>query len=98
MSDFQLVVGQATKEFEARHETMKKYQERVLAEMAIFDEINFLHIPREENSWADMLAHLASSPGAELGPAALLEILLVPSIDMPQVMEVVLEGPCWMGP
>src|SRR3954469_236706 len=92
-SDSQLVIGQATGEFEAKDETMKRYQERIIAEMAHFDEIEFLHIPREENSKADMLARLASSPAAEFGPATLLEILPAPSIDTAQVIEVAMDGP-----
>src|SRR3954468_22874880 len=97
-SDSQLVVGQATGEFEAKDKVMKRYQERIVAEMAYFDEIKFLHIPREENSKADALARLASSPTAELGPTTLLEILFVPSVNMSQVMEVTQEEPCWMDP
>src|SRR4051812_26377604 len=77
---------------------MKRDQERIVAEMAYFDEIEFLHIPREENSKAEALARLASSPTSELGPTALLEVLPAPSIDVPQVMEVAWEGPCWMDP
>src|SRR3954471_5728128 len=56
-SDSQLVVGQCTGEFEAREETMKKYQAAVRTRMMDFDEVTFQRISRSENERADILAN-----------------------------------------
>src|SRR5436190_13080008 len=64
-SDSQLVVGQCTGEFEARDETMKKYQTAVCFRMMDFDEVTFQRIPRSKNERADIFAKLASSAVTE---------------------------------
>src|SRR3954465_8136070 len=79
-SDSALVVGQSIGEFEAREESMKRYQEKVRQSMANFDEVVFSQIPRTNNTRADALAKLASSPTNALEPTIYVEYLVAPSI------------------
>ena len=96
-SDSQLVVGQCTEEFEARDETMKKYQAAVRSRMTDFDEVTFQQIPRSENEKADVLAKLASSPTTEMDPTIHLEYLQTPTVKKEHIMEIH-QAPCWMDP
>lgn len=69
----QLVVGQSTVVFEAREESMKKYQEAVRNRMMNFDEVTFQQIPVSENEKVDALAKLPSSSMEDLDQTIHLE-------------------------
>src|SRR4051812_23335944 len=76
---------------------MKKYQEKVRRSMACFDEVHFFQIPRDDNTRADKLAKLASSPTGELDPTIYIEHLSLPSIDRESIMEIDMMD-CWINP
>ena len=64
---------------------MEKYLEKKLQLVKKFKETNFVQIPREENMEADALAKEASAnqPMDEFD-----EIQYIPSIDIPEVLQV----------
>ena len=94
LGDSQLVIGQVNGTCEAKEERMKKYLEKVLQLVKKFKEINFVQILREENMEADTLAKEASAnqPMDEFD-----EVQYIPSIDIPEVLQVQNEGN-WMIP
>ena len=55
-----LVISQINRVWETRHHNLILYHEHVMKLISYFDEINFNHIPREENNLADALATLSS--------------------------------------
>ena len=73
---------------------MKKYFEKVLQLVKKFKETNFVQIPREENVETDALAKetSANEPRDEFD-----EVQYIPSIDLPEVLQVQNEGN-WMAP
>ena len=94
LGDSQLVMSQVNGTCEAKEERMKKYLEKVLQLVKKFKEATFVQIPREENMDADALAKAASAnqPMDEFD-----EIQYLPSIDIPDVLQVQNEG-SWMAP
>ena len=73
---------------------MKKYFEKKLQLVKKFKETNFVQIPREENIETDALAKetSANEPRDEFD-----EVQYIPSIDLPEVLQVQNEGN-WMAP
>src|SRR3954471_17492170 len=65
--------------------------------MANFDEVGFSQIPRANNTRADALAKLASSPTGDLNPTIYVEYLASPSIDKEVAMEIETTT-CWIDP
>ena len=78
-------MGQVNGTCEAMEERMKKYLKKVLQLVKKFKETNFVQIPREENMEADALAKeaLANQPMDEFD-----EVQYIPSIDIPEVLQV----------
>ncbi|XP_061376471.1 uncharacterized protein LOC133318480 [Gastrolobium bilobum] len=60
-SDSQLVTSQIEGKYQAKGLLLMKYLSRVREIMADFDEVRITHIPRGENSRADILSKLAST-------------------------------------
>ncbi|XP_068474809.1 uncharacterized protein [Phaseolus vulgaris] len=60
-SDSMLVIGQVTREFQAKDPQMAAYLEYVHTLKTSFAEFELIHVPREQNARADLLAKLASS-------------------------------------
>ena len=94
LGDFQLVMGQVNRAYEAKEGWMKKYLEQVLLLVKKFKETNFVQIPREENVEADVLAKEASTiePIDEFD-----EVQYVPSIDLLEVQQIE-DRKNWMTP
>jgi len=65
-TDSLLVTGQVTGEFQAKDPQMAAYLEYVRTLKASFTTFELIHVPREQNARADLLAKLASS-GKEEG-------------------------------
>ena len=84
-----MVMGQVNGTYEAKEERMKKYLEKVLQLVKKFKETNFVQIPWEENMETDALAKEASAnePKDEID-----EVQYIPSIDLPEVLQVQNEG------
>jgi len=60
-SDSLLVMGQVTGEFQAKDPQMAAYLEYVQELKSSFASFEVVHVPREQNARADLLAKLASS-------------------------------------
>ena len=85
LGDSQLVMGQVNGTCKAKEERMKQYLEKVLQLVKKFKETNLVQIPKEENMEADVLAKEASAnqPMDEFD-----EVQYLPSIDIPEVLQV----------
>ena len=77
-----MIMGQINGTYEAKEGRMKKYLEKVLRLVKKFKEVDFIHIPREENMEADTLAKEASATGAT---NKFDEVQYIPSIDLSKV-------------
>ncbi|BAT75480.1 hypothetical protein VIGAN_01334800 [Vigna angularis var. angularis] len=64
-TDSQLVVGQMNGDFQVKEEQLLRYFHRATELARSFDKVDIQHIPREENTRADMLSKLSS--GKEKG-------------------------------
>ena len=84
-----MVMGQVNGTCKAKEERMKKYLEKVLQLVKKFKETDFVQILREENMEVDALAKEASANEAinEFD-----EIQYIPSIDLPEVLQIQNEG------
>ncbi|XP_050896074.1 uncharacterized protein LOC127102783 [Lathyrus oleraceus] len=58
--DLELVIYQIKGDWDTRHPNLILYREHVMKIIPYFDEINFHHIPREDNQLVDALATLSS--------------------------------------
>ena len=58
-TDFKLIVGQITNEYEAKEEIMKRYLKLMNQLIDDLDDVRFEQIPRENNSTANEVAKLA---------------------------------------
>jgi len=60
-SDSLLVSGQVTSEYKTKDPHMSSYLKYVMLLKEIFPTFELVHVPREQNARADLLAKLASS-------------------------------------
>jgi ribonuclease HI len=60
-SDSQLVTGQVTGNFQTKDPQLLKYLEKVAKLIKKFKSFKLCHVPRDQNSRADLLARLAST-------------------------------------
>ncbi|RDX96690.1 Tf2-9, partial [Mucuna pruriens] len=83
-SDSKLVTGQVNGEYQAKDPKLAKYRERARAMAASFENFTFLHVPRDQNERADLLAKLASTRRG-LQRSVIHENISAPTIDKPEV-------------
>ena len=55
-----LIINQVTGSWKIRSESLAPYQARIDEVAQFFDQVTYLHLPREENQFADALAKLAA--------------------------------------
>ncbi|RDY11317.1 Retrovirus-related Pol polyprotein from transposon 17.6, partial [Mucuna pruriens] len=60
-NDLKLVMGQVNNEYQTRDPQMAKYRERAVKLAAKFEKFELIHVLRDQNEWADLLAKLAST-------------------------------------
>ena len=98
-SDSQLVGRQIEDTYEAKSETMILYLKKVWDLLKKFVLVQIRHIPRSENSRADVLAKLATTSQEDLSSLTPVEYLAEPSIDLygEEVAPIEFE-PSWMDP
>ena len=98
-SDSQLVVKQIEDSYEVRGEKMILYLKKVREMLKKFLRVQVRHVPRMENSWADALAKLATTPQEDLGRRVPVEHLMEPSVNV-NINEVLplMTSPRWMDP
>ena len=76
-----LVVGQITKEYEAKEDRMKRYLKLTNQLVSNFDDVKITQVPKEENSEANEVARLASSDNDEGRPGVYMEVQSLPYIE-----------------
>jgi len=77
-SDSFLVTGQVTGEYQAKDPQLALYLRYVMLLKAAFSTFELVHVPREQNSLADLLFKLASSGKGGQQRSVILEILKSP--------------------
>jgi len=60
-NDFKLVASQVTGEYQVREEHLQEYVQLVLEKMKEFETVEVTHVPREQNTRANILSKLAST-------------------------------------
>ena len=102
-SDSLLVTGQVNGEFTAKDPQLAKYLDYVKSLAAAFHTFRLTHVPREENSRADLLSKLASytKPGQQR--SVIKETLTTPRVNSSSGFEVMTLGSVspsqsWMTP
>ncbi|XP_077251777.1 uncharacterized protein LOC143891001 [Tasmannia lanceolata] len=86
-SDSQLVVEQVNRAYEAKGLRMKRYLQKLKEKLKRMGELEILKVSRGMNNRADALSKMASEETHDFG-TVLTEILLHPSIDEVQVLEI----------
>ncbi|GAV85620.1 RVT_3 domain-containing protein [Cephalotus follicularis] len=98
-SDFQLVVGLANGEYEAREHSMVKYLSHFQGMKSTFEVLRILKVPRAENVRADQLSKLAMAEELEKNQTVPVDYLDGPTISEADVMDIdVPQDPNWMTP
>jgi len=75
------VVGQITREYEAKEDRMKRYLKLTNQLVSNFDDVKITQVPKEENSEANEVARLASSDNDEGRPGVYMEVQSLPYIE-----------------
>ena len=81
-SDSQLVVKQIEESYEARGEKMILYLKKVREPLKKFIQVQVRHVPRAENTRANALEKLATTPQGDLDKLIQVEHLLEPSVNV----------------
>ena len=97
-SDSQLVVKQIEGSYEAKGEKMALYLRRVQELIKKFVQVKIKHVPRSENSRADMLAKLATASHENLDRLIPVEYLAESSVGVHEEVLPALTSPSWMDP
>ncbi|XP_020202547.1 uncharacterized protein LOC109788270 [Cajanus cajan] len=99
-SDSQLITRQVVGTFQAKDPQLAKYLEKVRLLSENFREFTLNHVPREQNSRADLLSKLASTKKPGTTRSVIQETLAQPSINQVQgnVLFIQEELNSWMGP
>lgn len=94
-SDFEVVVGQVHREYQAKGENMLKYLSIAQGLIKQFNSFKIVQIPREDNQKADALSKLTTPHTAN---QVFVEELLCPSFTSPPIGHIEDEGDTWMTP
>ncbi|VFQ83045.1 unnamed protein product [Cuscuta campestris] len=94
-SDSRLVVGQITREFEAKEERMKRYRDLSLEILGRF-EFKLEHIPRAQNAEADVLSKLSAESLEYISKLATVEEMATPSLNRDEMFWVSADPPEWL--
>jgi hypothetical protein len=96
-SDSQLVCGQVTGGFQTKDPQLLMYLERVRHLTQKFEIFKLSHVPREQNSRADLLAKLASTKRPGNNRSVIQETLKQPSIEQEEFLYITEDFESWMG-
>ena len=98
-SDSQLVVKQIEDSYEARGEKMILYLKKLRELLKKFTRVQVKHVPRVENTQADALAKLATTPQEDLDRLIPVKHLPEPSVNIDdEEVSPVMSEPSWMDP
>jgi len=87
-SDSQLVTEQVAGNFQARDPHLAKYLEKVQTMASKFEEFILVHVPREQNSKANLLSKLASTKRSANHRSVIQESLAEPSVVIGEAMQI----------
>ncbi|RDX66810.1 Pro-Pol polyprotein, partial [Mucuna pruriens] len=87
-SDSKLITGQVNGDYQAKDPQLARYCERAASAASSFDKFTLLHVPREQNERADLLAKLASTQKRGQQKTVIHEKLKLPTIERPEVLNV----------
>jgi len=87
-SDSLLVIGQVTGEYQAKDPQMAAYLEYIQVLRETFEVFELVHVPREQNARADLLAKLASSGKGGKQRTVIQETLRTPQTATDSTSEV----------
>ncbi|RDY05175.1 Retrovirus-related Pol polyprotein from transposon 17.6, partial [Mucuna pruriens] len=96
-SDSRLVTGQVNDEYQTRDPQLCKYRERAVKLATYFEKFKLVHVPREQNERADLLAKLASTQRRGQLRSVIHENVESPTINEEEVCSVE-ERRTWMTP
>jgi len=96
-SDSQLVTGQVTGEYQAKDPQMAAYLGYVQVLKGAFAVFELVHVPREQNARADLLAKLASSSKGRRQRRVIHETLKTPQMFVANNMVSVLQISAFKG-
>lgn len=96
-TDSKLVIGQMTREYEAKKERMKRYLKLAIQLIDEFNEVKVEQIPWEDNSIANEITRIALTKDASTMTNFLMGVQTNPSIDGLHTFSVQQHG-TWMGP
>jgi ribonuclease HI len=74
-TDSQLVASQVTGEFQIKEEHLQQYVQLVLEKMKEFETVEVTHVPRAQNTRADILSKLASTRTSSGNKTVIQEVL-----------------------
>ncbi|KAK2356969.1 hypothetical protein QL285_094283 [Trifolium repens] len=100
-TDSQLVVSQVLGEYQAKNDNLSEYLILVKNRIAKFDSAEVCHVPRGDNTRADILSKLASTKKKGGNKSVIQEILSRPSIEKPLAtldINAIGYSNCWMTP
>ena len=93
------MVKQIKDDYEAKGKKMIHYLKKVRKLLKKFVQVQIKHIPRAENSRADALAKLATTPQEDLDRRVPVEHLMEPSVDVNNNAALpIMTAPSWMDP
>lgn len=90
--DSLLVISQALGTWEVREPALKEYKLKLDQLKGLFEELDFVYVPRSENTWADALASLASCANMSLETPVIVCTRTTPSYQIHMVAEDVEDG------
>ncbi|RDX62392.1 hypothetical protein CR513_59288, partial [Mucuna pruriens] len=96
-SDSKLVTGQVNNEYQMRDPQLAKYREQAAKLAATFEKFIPIHVPRDQNERADLLAKLASTQRGGQLRSVIHENLETPTIDREEIWNVE-ENTTWITP
>jgi len=75
------VASHVTSDFQVREEHLQEYVQLVLGKMKEFQTVEVTHVPRKQNTWANILSKLVSTRTANGNKTVIQEVLNVPSVQ-----------------
>ncbi|RDX67363.1 Retrovirus-related Pol polyprotein from transposon 17.6, partial [Mucuna pruriens] len=94
-SDSKLVTRQVNNEYQTRDPQLARYKERAIKLAAGFERFELIHVPRDQNEQADLLAKLASTQRRGQLRSVIHENLEAPTVDREEIWNVE-EKRTWM--
>ncbi|RDY09021.1 hypothetical protein CR513_06679, partial [Mucuna pruriens] len=97
-SDSKLVTGQVNVEYQAKDPQLAKYRDQAAFTASSFDKFTLLHVPRDQNEKANLLAKLASTQKRGQQKTMIHEKLSIPAIEQSETLNIENKMATWMTP